>query len=57
MKRLSEAGHSVGLHGLRHANADEAIAKIDKVNAFLRQGLSERPAYAETLTKLAEAVA
>ena len=27
MKRLSEAGHSVGLHGLRHANADEAIAK------------------------------
>ncbi len=27
MKRLSEAGHSVGLHGLRHANADEALAK------------------------------
>ena len=27
MKRLSEAGHSVGLHGLRHANADEAMAK------------------------------
>lgn len=27
MKRLSEAGHSVGLHGLRHANADEAISK------------------------------
>ena len=26
MKRLSEAGHSVGLHGLRHANADEALA-------------------------------
>ena len=36
---------------------DEAIAKIDKVNAFLRQGLSERPTYDETLTKLAEAVA
>ena len=28
MKRLSEAGHSVGLHGLRHANADEAIAEM-----------------------------
>ena len=26
MKRLSEAGHSVGLHGLRHANADTAVA-------------------------------
>ena len=36
---------------------DEAIAKIDKVNAFLRQSLSERPTYDETLTKLAEAVA
>ena len=36
---------------------DEAIAKIDKVNSFLRQGLSERPTYDETLTKLAEAVA
>ena len=28
MKRLSEAGHSVGLHGLRHADADEAIATM-----------------------------
>jgi type III secretion protein N (ATPase) len=36
---------------------DEDIAKIDKVNAFLRQGLSECPSYAETLAKLAEAVA
>ena len=27
MKRLSAAGHSVGLHGLWHANADEAVAK------------------------------
>ena len=35
---------------------DEAISKIDKVNAFLRQGLAERPQYAETLTKLAECV-
>lgn len=25
MKRLAEAGHSVGLHGLRHLNADEAL--------------------------------
>ena len=36
---------------------DEAIAKIDRVNAFLKQGLAERPSYAETLAKLAEAVA
>ncbi len=28
MKRLSEAGHSVGLHGLAHANADEALAAM-----------------------------
>ena len=27
MKKLSEAGHSVGLHGLRHANADVAVAQ------------------------------
>jgi len=26
MKTLSEAGHSVGLHGFKHANADEAVA-------------------------------
>ena len=35
---------------------DEAIAKIDAVNAFLRQGLTERPTYAETVRKLKEAV-
>lgn len=35
---------------------DEAIAKIDRVNAFLRQGLHERLTFAETITKLAEAV-
>lgn len=35
---------------------DEAIAKIDKVNAFLRQGLKERPQYDETIRKLQEAV-
>ncbi|MBO4618841.1 MAG: polysaccharide deacetylase family protein [Victivallales bacterium] len=26
MRRLADAGHSVGLHGLNHQNADEAIA-------------------------------
>ena len=35
---------------------DEAVAKIGRVNAFLRQGLFERLTYAETITKLAEAV-
>lgn len=36
---------------------DEAIAKIDKVNAFLCQGLAERPGYDETIRRLKEAVA
>ena len=36
---------------------DEAIAKIDKVNAFLCQVLAERPAYDETIRRLKEAVA
>ena len=36
---------------------DEAIAKIDKVNAFLCQGLAERPQYDETTRRLKEAVA
>ncbi len=35
---------------------DEAIAKIDKVNAFLCQGLKERPAYDETIRALIEVV-
>lgn len=35
---------------------DEAVAKIGRVNAFLRQGLFERLTYAETIAKLAEAV-
>lgn len=35
---------------------DEAIAKIDKVNAFLCQGLAERPRYDETIRRLKEAV-
>ena len=39
------------------AATDEAIAKIDKVNAFLRQGLAERPDFSTTLAKLKEAVA
>ncbi len=37
-------------------NTDEAIAKIDAVNAFLCQGLTERPTFDETLRKLKEAV-
>lgn len=35
---------------------DEAVAKIGRVNTFLRQGLFERLTYAETIAKLAEAV-
>ena len=35
---------------------DEAIAKIDKVNAFLCQGLTERPQYDATIQALKEAV-
>ena len=35
---------------------DEAIAKIDKVNAFLCQGLKERPVYDETVRRLIEVV-
>ena len=38
------------------AATDEAIAKIDKVNAFLKQGLGEKPDYADTIRKLQEAV-
>ena len=37
-------------------STDEAIAKIDAVNGFLRQGLQERPSYEETLAKLKEVV-
>ena len=36
---------------------DEAIAKIDAVNGFLRQGLAERPSYEETISQLKESVA
>ena len=35
---------------------DEAIAKIDRVNAFLCQGLAEKPEYDDTIKKLVEAV-
>ncbi len=37
-------------------STDEAIAKIDKVNAFLCQGLKERPQYDETIRGLKEAI-
>lgn len=35
---------------------DEAVAKIGRVNAFLRQGLFEQHTFAETIRQLAEAV-
>jgi len=35
---------------------DEAIEKIDAVNAFLCQGLAERPQYDDTIEKLKQAV-
>jgi type III secretion protein N (ATPase) len=35
---------------------DEAVAKIGAVNAFLRQGLDERPDYNDTIEKLKRAV-
>ena len=38
------------------ATTDEAIEKIDRVNAFLCQGLAERPQYDDTIQKLKEAV-
>jgi type III secretion protein N (ATPase) len=37
--------------------ADEAIAKIDAINTFLRQGLDERSPFAETLEQLQAVVA
>ena len=36
--------------------ADEAIAKNGAVNAFLKQGLDERPEYDDTIRRLKEAV-
>ena len=38
------------------ADADDALAHIDKVNAFLRQGLGEKSTFEETLHGLQEAV-
>ena len=35
---------------------DEAISKIDAVNAFLKQGLTERNSYEETIQMLLAAV-
>jgi type III secretion protein N (ATPase) len=34
--------------------ADEAIAKLDRLNAYLRQGLDERTPFAEAISRLAE---
>ena len=36
--------------------ADEAIAKNGAVNAFLKQGLDERPEYEDTIRRLKESV-
>ena len=38
------------------AATDEAVDKIDAVNDFLKQGLAERPKYAETVEALKECV-
>lgn len=38
------------------ALADEAVAKIDRLNAFLRQGADEPAPFADTLARLAELV-
>ena len=38
------------------AETDEAIAKIDAVNNFLKQGLRETNSYEETIQLLAKAV-
>ena len=37
-------------------DADEALARIDKVNAFLKQGLDEKSSFEETLQALSQAV-
>ena len=36
--------------------ADEAIAKNGAINAFLKQGLNEKPVYDDTIRKLKECV-
>ena len=36
--------------------ADEALARIDRVNAFLKQGLDEKSSFEETLQALSQAV-
>ena len=37
-------------------DAEDALAHIDKVNAFLKQGLGEKSSFEETLKALNEAV-
>ena len=37
-------------------DADEALARIDRVNAFLKQGLDEKSSFEETLQALSQAV-
>ena len=38
------------------AEVDEAIAKMPQINAFLRQGLSEKNTYQETVEQLIKVV-
>ena len=37
-----------------NAALDEAVAKIDRINGFLQQGIKERFTYEETLKKIEE---
>ena len=41
----------------KDALADEAIARVDQLNAFLKQGLYERSTFEETLAHLEEVTA
>ena len=40
----------------RYKDADDALAHIDKVNAFLKQGLDEKSSFEQTLEGLYQAV-
>ena len=44
------------LSGRKSRELNEAIAKNGAVNAFLKQGLDEKPAYDDTIRQLKEAV-
>ncbi len=44
LKKLSEAGHSIMLHGLTHANADEAIARDGAEKYFMDDVVPQKDA-------------